>query len=82
MTERYKCCECSEIVSEGEVLRAPSPFDATDILIGCPNCKSVDSFELLCDEPGCNNTVVCGWPSPQGYRRTCHQHSIWNRDEE
>lgn len=82
MTERYKCCECSEIVSEGAVLRAPSPFDATDILIGCPKCKSVDSFELLCDEPGCNNTVVCGWPSPQGYRRTCHQHSIWNRDEE
>jgi hypothetical protein len=28
-----------------------------------------------CDEPGCREEGSSGWPSPTGYRRTCHEHS-------
>jgi hypothetical protein len=28
----------------------------------------------ICDEPGCTETVSCGWPSENGYRRTCGEH--------
>jgi len=28
----------------------------------------------LCDEPGCFDDVSCGWPSENGYRRTCGEH--------
>lgn len=29
----------------------------------------------ICDEPGCSNRVCSGWPSENGYRRTCFEHS-------
>ena len=29
----------------------------------------------LCDEPGCGVANSSGWPSPSGYRHTCHWHS-------
>lgn len=28
----------------------------------------------LCDEPGCFDEISCGWPSENGYRRTCGKH--------
>lgn len=28
----------------------------------------------LCDEPGCFYEISCGWPSENGYRRTCGEH--------
>jgi hypothetical protein len=28
-----------------------------------------------CDEPGCKREGTSGWPSPTGYRHTCHEHS-------
>lgn len=28
----------------------------------------------ICDEPGCCNRVSYGWPSENGYRRTCSEH--------
>jgi len=28
----------------------------------------------LCDEPGCFDEISCGWPSENGYRRTCGEH--------
>lgn len=49
-----------------------------------------DAFEILgwddphplpegdparCDEPGCGAASSSGWPSPSGYRHTCHEHS-------
>ena len=30
--------------------------------------------QLACDVDGCSHRVSCGWPSPDGYRRTCGQH--------
>lgn len=32
----------------------------------------------LCDEPNCFNDATSGWPSEEGYRRTCYNH--WKRD--
>lgn len=28
-----------------------------------------------CDEPGCNKPVMCGTPTSNGYRSTCHEHA-------
>jgi len=48
-----------------------------------------DAFEVLgwsdpypapwrvCDVEGCKKEYTCGWPSPNGYRKTCFDH--WER---
>jgi len=36
----------------------------------------------LCDEPGCFNYVSCGWPSDDGYRTTCSDHSQLMKKEQ
>lgn len=74
MTYRYKCMQCEHICNEGEFLTAPSPFDSTETIVGCPRCKSVDSLVTACDEPGCNKEATYGWPSDKGYRHTCGEH--------
>lgn len=45
-----------------------------------------DAFDILgwedphpipwdtCDEPGCDQRTSCGFPTPNGYRRTCGAH--------
>ena len=78
MTYRYKCMQCSNICEETAVLSAPNPFDATDTIVGCPSCKSVDSLVTACDEPGCTKEASSGWPSDKGYRHTCFEHSDWS----
>ena len=36
----------------------------------------------LCDEPGCYKDAGCGWPSKNGYRRTCGEHyRMYRKDE-
>ena len=74
MTDKWKCRECAVTVTE--YLTAPNPFDATDSIIGCPNCKCVDSLEGVCDEHGCNQISSCGFPTETRYRRTCGKHYI------
>lgn len=74
---RWRCTECNFIATRPEMLEACNPFDNETTILGCPKCKSVDSFAGdLCDEPGCDNDAHCGWPSPAGYRRTCSGHWI------
>lgn len=34
----------------------------------------------LCDEPDCFNEVSCGFPTEDGYRRTCSKHSNWAKE--
>ena len=75
---RWECKNCGEISVNGALLTAPNPFDLEDILVGCPLCKSVEGFDALCDEPGCNQHSSCGFPAgPEfgGYRNTCFAHS-------
>ena len=34
----------------------------------------------LCDEPGCFVEVSCGFPTENGYRRTCFNHSKFAKE--
>lgn len=73
---RCKCenRRCGWVGKATEALRAPSPFDPTDILNGCPRCKGVDTLRTVCDENGCDRFATCGSPTPDGYRQTCFEH--------
>jgi hypothetical protein len=41
--------------------------------LGLDDPHSLDTKEM-CDEPGCNAPLTCGWPSSAGYRTTCGKH--------
>ncbi len=72
----WRCGDCYWTGVEKEMLRAPHPFDQTQQIDGCPECKAVDNFEMLCDVTGCKEIASCGWPSTaDGYRHTCHKHT-------
>lgn len=43
--------------------------------------KELKEFAQICDEPGCFEYASCGWPSENGYRRTCYNHSKFNEDK-
>lgn len=81
VVERWRCRACNARLHTEELLHAPSPFDAADILTGCPRCKRCDDgFSEMCDEPGCDTDASCGWPTDDGgYRRTCFEHSSFAR---
>ena len=36
-------------------------------------------YSGVCDETGCFEYATCGWPSDNGYRRTCYQHSNFDK---
>ena len=74
MQNKWRCKSCNEISDHRTLLRAPNPFDSGDVITGCPHCKQFEGFELLCDEDGCQEVYTSGWPSPEGYRVTCHKH--------
>jgi hypothetical protein len=71
---QFACRECRTIVYEAHLLTAPHPFIEDEIVAGCPACKEIDCFSLVCDEPDCERTVSCGTPTPSGYRQTCGEH--------
>ena len=68
------CLECEWRGSYGELLVAKHPFDSEDNVTGCPNCKSLDSCRMCCDEKDCFVVATCGTPTDSGYRRTCGDH--------
>lgn len=72
---RWRCQFCREIFPDAELLTAPHPF-AVGTIPGCSRCKAAfgSEVDLMCDESGCAEEVVCGWPSPKGHRCTCHKH--------
>ena len=71
---RYKCDECGRVTTEDALLSAEHPFDAEDVVYGCPQCKSINCFSRVCDEPGCEDIATGGRPTPEGYRQTCWDH--------
>ena len=79
---RWGCNSCDWIGPETDLLRALNPFDhgETEIL-GCPKCKAVDDFLAVCDEPGCDKEVTCGFPTETGYRTTCGKHYRMHNSE-
>ena len=72
--ERWICPNCEAIFPATTALRAPNPWDASLVLVGCPLCKEIGEYRLCCDQYPCEEPVSCGWSSPAGYRRTCSEH--------
>ena len=72
---KYKCGNCDTITQIENILKAPSPFSARDILWGCPNCKSAEDFERVCDADACEGTNVSGMPIGDEYKFLCRLHA-------
>ena len=72
---RYFCEECYSVIPARGLLDAPNPFDPTDRVFGCPDCKAVESTMLACYAEGCESAATCGSWHPDGiYRSTCYRH--------
>lgn len=72
----WRCLECDVVSAEDEVLTAVSPFDADDIIWGCPECKAVNRFEMLCRRIDCSEEATVGRLCSDGaYRFTCAWHA-------
>jgi hypothetical protein len=75
---KIKCTDCGWIgTSESaDQVEDPKPIEGTepDFWLVCPECRTPENFQSLCDEPGCKKAVSCGKPTPNGYRQTCSQH--------
>jgi hypothetical protein len=41
--------------------------------------KELKRFARVCDEPKCFKPATCGWPSDDDYRRTCYDHSNFEK---
>ena len=74
----WKCEVCARVVKSKDMLRAPSPFDVADELVGCPHCLTATgdgSWQELCEREGCGKPATCGTPLPDGgYLRCCFKH--------
>ncbi len=70
----FRCKECDWRGDESEIIRFDDPELKGNTWNICPRCRTAENFENLCDEPGCGRVAGCGWPSSDGYRRTCYKH--------
>lgn len=73
----FQCDHCGHVMREADVLSVAVPRPkggAPAIVQQCPECGECESFTNVCDEPGCKSEATCGWPTAQGYRRTCGKH--------
>jgi len=73
-TREVRCQLCEWLGAEDKLLIAHNPFDAVDLIYGCPSCKSIGHFTEICDEPLCRSEAHIGSPTEDGYRRTCYRH--------
>lgn len=59
----WLCKGCEWSGQSKDLLTAPSPFDSSDIMSACPNCKNYENLVNMCDEPGCRREAGCGFPA-------------------
>ncbi len=71
---RWRCLRCAWIGTREAMLEAPHSFLTDEIVLGCPSCREIDKFELMCDVEDCPNEATCGLLSAAGYRRICRHH--------
>ena len=69
---KWLCEICDATTST--VLTAPNPFDPDDIVVGCPNCRSVGTMVQCCQVEGCGRRADSGNPGGYGYR---YFHACW-----
>lgn len=73
--ERWRCKECYQIWTVAQLEQVfDSKSDSGEFWNICPGCRAAENFDLICDVPTCKMAVSAGWPSPEGYRRTCSNH--------
>ena len=70
---------CSEIGCawhgmEADILSAPHPFIAGEIIYACPECKEIGVVMSACDVSDCWNEATCGAPTKCKYRTLCSTH--------
>ena len=73
----FECDYCGHVMKEADVLmtKVPRPKGGDPAVISqCPECGELACFTNVCDEPGCKAEATCGWPTDNGYRRTCGKH--------
>jgi hypothetical protein len=72
-----RCTGCGVIYEVEKLDRVKDPMYGEFIWQVCPDreCRTVDNFTHICDEPGCDQSATCGWNSPAGYRHTCYLHA-------
>ena len=72
---KWFCKECGETCQKP--LDAPNPFNAFEIIYGCPHCFEAESLVWACQVGECTQEATSGNPRAYGYRYvwTCHKHS-------
>ena len=75
--DKVKCNEyhCLWKGTKEQQFTATNPFNVTEEIVGCPECKEINTLVTVCDEPGCWVSVSCGTPVTGGYRSTCGKHA-------
>lgn len=77
---KVECRECEWKGHINDALEAQHPFEKETTCLGCPRCKSVNSFMGLCFWPGCYKRATCGINSGFWYGE--HYDQILNEKEE
>ena len=68
------CEACDWVGTEADFLKADNPFNEFDGLIGCPECKAINSMVMFCQVLGCCALITCGTPTDNGYVKCCSMH--------
>jgi hypothetical protein len=80
---KWICHACSFVgpIEEFYFVVDPRRGDAADGWYACNQCDAIDQVTTCCDEPGCMREGSCGFPvdDDRRYRRTCFEHSTFNR---
>jgi hypothetical protein len=76
MNDKVICTErrCYWKGTTKDMLQGVSPFDPEESIVGCPNCKAINTLVSACYVDGCWKEVSCGYPTPDGYRNSCGDH--------
>ena len=76
MNEEYVCTnrECNWKGFEGDVLKAPNPFEPKEEMFACPDCRDYESLYPACQIDGCWNMAIAGVKTDSGYKRLCRDH--------
>lgn len=74
MTQRYRCDMCDHMFSDDDILIGKNPFIPSFSICGCPNCKEIEHFIILCDIDGCKEEPCGGKPTRHGYKTLCSAH--------
>jgi hypothetical protein len=72
---RWRCDNCDMIWKKSELLEGENPFNKTEIIKGCPNCKEANNFTAMCEVEGCHREWSGSGPGKDGdWWTTCYEH--------